>query len=255
MTQGNGNETEQTEQVLIPVIIEGSASKWNHLQRRYPILIFADKIGNPIYLILKWIGKMLFELCQRSLNSVCLFFCFILFLCLLYFQVPIWVKLLGAIAVFVVSSIGLSFLAYKEKMYEDSSVEKMTRDARLLLTLGVPDRGVKTDLSKVPQLQGADFNTKLLCDSIAHSIRLIAQDMQKSLTYVGYQEEEFNYVLTFIHKGGVKPDIVLSMAIQRGIGLTGNPALTVSAKNLYVTIAKKFIKPEMYAEGIHQPKP
>ena len=73
---------------------------------------------------------------KKNLDTLCLFVCTILLLILLYYTLNVYLRLFICVVLFVVASVGVSFLDFSERFFEDQIAAKQLSDARELMTLG-----------------------------------------------------------------------------------------------------------------------
>lgn len=105
------------------------------LSRKYPRLarniLLAASIG-------KFLVHSFMKFNERRFELTCLFASTVIFvLVIYYFNTPNWLEMFAGVLIFLLSNLGLSFLDYKEKIYERFVEKQQLANARKLLALDV----------------------------------------------------------------------------------------------------------------------
>lgn len=197
-----------------------------------------------------------YEISRRYLNNVCLFFCFIMFITLVYFSgFPVVIELLIGFSIFIVATIGVSFLDFKELFYEHQIEEKQLRDARKLLTLGVDTNIDGT--AKVAQLPASTNEPQTVEKYKSHqlvignTVKFIAQTsgIKLELDQIESIENIDQYLFMLDAKvngtSQVKQLNKLALQLQNNLALKGLPKVTLNGNKVFIAIHNEWLTKEL----------
>lgn len=208
-------------------------------------ILLAARIASILY-------RMLLKCSERHLDNICLFLCFLLFIFLVYFvQIPAYLEITTGIIVFLVATIGVSFLDYKEKLYEGIIEEKQLEDTRKLLTLGV-DR-ISGNLSSAPALPVAKVVQQYQPHQVAigNTVKLLSRSngLELEFNHIESMEKIDQYVFTskdpIKGTGMIKTLNRIALQLQNSSKLLGLPTITANGTDVLISIHHDWIPPDL----------
>ena len=227
----------------------GITERWEQIQNRYPVIPYLLSVLYPIFLIARSLWSLVYNLSARYLSSLCLFICFLLFVMVIYLRPSLAVELFLVAIIFICSAIGLSFLDWKEGIYEKVVVQKMHHDAREQLNLGV-EKNKPVDLGGVNLPPERSIN--YACARIGNMVEILTQELWGSRsTYNGCKINAINVELDFIGSPGKASDRVKFLEdLRRAIGLPVQIKITPEGtKGFTLSFPPKAIPMELYFSG------
>lgn len=201
--------------------------------------------------ILGYLYRLIIQCSRRHLDNICLFFCFLLFIFIIYYiQLPIWAELLLGLSIFLVATIGVSFLDYKEKLYEGLIEEKQLEDTRKLLTLGVEGISGKPQAPALPAATVAQqYQPHQI--TIGNMIKFLGKSsgFNLSLNHLESTDQLDNYVFDADNpvKGTTQLRQLnkLALQLQNSLNLRGLPRITANNTEVSVAISNDWLTTEL----------
>lgn len=138
-------------------------------------------------LILSATGRFL----STRFNLLCTFAGALILIILLYFSMPVWLKVILACLLLLVGSLGRSFLDWRYTRLEAELSDQMLHNARMQATLGVIDEPVAPELPEAKALEELGTEHKIIvgAERLGVPLRFVQTDDSSQATrFIFYSE-------------------------------------------------------------------
>lgn len=210
-------------------------------------LLLGARIAGILY-------SFIIKCCQRHLDHICLFLCFLLFIFAVYYvQLPVWLEIGLGLTIFFASAIGVSFLDFKERLYETTVEDKQLEDTRRLLALGVDK--ISGNSVSAPALPSAEVvqQYKPYQIAIGNSIQLLSRSngIELKFSHIATTEKIDQYYYTAKEAikgtGMIKQLNRIALQLQNSAKLRGLPTISANGTEVLISIHNEWIPPDLLA--------
>lgn len=217
--------------------------EYYQVRQDYPILARTIDI---LVSLSRYLFRAFVALCRSRLDSLCMSFCFFVFIFILYFEIILPVKLLLCFVVYIVACIGLSYLDYTERLYERQVENVQFENARKMLTLGVdsfPDGSPKVR----PQLKGNAPPESLPAAQLTPEDQAVARTVELAARLMKIQVDfdqmemvngiaNYHYYLQDNKPLGSNTLSRFAVQLQQSLKLKGLPQIVQQGNNFIVAL-------------------